>query len=569
MAVIPVKIKLPKVSSGTIRAFIFILLVGITIAFWLYTQLIINHVREFQKSVITTQKSIYISIINPLSADVSGIDSELIQKGVIDSPFPIIFSDTNNNPVQGRWRNVGIAPDDTSEASIKRLKKIIEKMDRINPPDSIPNPTLIHRTDSLTVYEIPPSKNLPVTVTDLFGTPLYWRNIPVRRTRTLDGGDIGPSVLRSNTAKDEADSINIIMKIKQFDTEPIRFNKENEPPLNFYGMSGFRKWPLIVAKNNGDPLYWKDVGVAQNDTSSSGKTRLSAQMRYMRPRGIVYNLVTENIPDYDILLFHYGDPKFLTWIVWLPVIEFIVIFILISIGFIGFKNITNAEQRSIWVGMAKETAHQLGTPISSINGWLELLKTERDVSLINQAVNEMECDTNRLTRVAARFSNIGSKPELQPIKVSDVIDEVLDYFRTRVPRMGRSVHLESHIENLSDVLGNRELLNWAFENLVKNALTAIEIKDGRIVVTGMISKNFKQVILDFEDNGKGITFADQKKIMKPGYTTKTRGWGLGLSLVKRIIEDYHGGKVMLLESKPGVGSTFRVIIPAVEIKGNV
>ena len=542
MAVIPVKIKLPKVSSGTLRAFIFILLVGITIAFWLYTQLIINHVREFQKSVITTQKSIFISIINPLSADVSGVDSELIQKGVINSPFPIIFSDTNNNPVQGRWRNVGIAPDDTSEASIKRLKKIIEKMDRINPPDSIPNPTLIHRTDSLTVYEMSPSKNLPVTVTDLFGTPLYWRNIPVRRTRTLEGGD----------------------KIKQFDTEPIRFNKENEPPLNFYGMSGFRKWPLIVAKNNGDPLYWKDVGVAQNDTSQSGKTRLSAQMRYMRPRGIVYNLVTENIPDYDILLFHYGDPKFLTWIVWLPVTEFFVIFILIVVGFIGFRNITKAEQHSIWVGMAKETAHQLGTPISSIDGWLELVKTERNASLTPQAVKKIEYDVKRLTRVAARFSNIGSRPKLQPIHVSNVIDEILDYFKARVPNLGRRIILESHYNNLSQVMGNHELLNWAFENLIKNSLASIESKDGKIIITGSMSKDFKHVILDFEDNGKGIASTYQNKVMKPGYTTKKRGWGLGLSLVKRIIEDYHGGKIILLESKPGVGTTFRIILPAVK-----
>ena len=250
-------------------------------------------------------------------------------------------------------------------------------------------------------------------------------------------------------------------------------------------------------------------------------------------------------------------------------IEFLVISILITAGYIGFRNITKAEQRSIWVGMAKETAHQLGTPISSIDGWVELLKTEYDASLYEKAVKEMEYDVKRLARVAERFSSIGSKPKLKPIKVSDVINEVLDYFRTRVPRMGRTVHLESHIENLSDVLGNRELLNWTFENLIKNALTAIEIKDGRIVVTGMMSKNFKQVILDFEDNGKGIAFADQKKIMKPGYTTKTREWGLGLSLVKRIIEDYHGGKFMLLESKPGVGTTFRVIIPAVEIKGNV
>lgn len=542
MADILKKNKLPKISAGTLRAFIFIFLIGIAIAFWLYTQLIIGHVREFQKLIITTQKEIYVGIINPLSSDASSVDSELFIKGVIDSPFPSIFSDENNNPIPSLWRNVGIKPNDRSEASMRKLKRIIEKMDRINPPDTMFTPKLIPRTDTLTVYEMPPSHSLPLAVTDLIGTLLYWRNIAA-----------GP-----------VDSLKIITVLNELDTNPERFSKENEPPLIFYGVSDQERWPIIVTEKNGDPLYWKDVGLAWNDTSSSGIDRLKFRITLMSQRGVVYNIVTSDISGYNTMLFHYGDPKFISWIIWLPVIEFLVIFILIVVGFIGFKNIMKAEQHSIWVGMAKETAHQLGTPISSIDGWLELLKTERDASLVDQAVNEIEYDVKRLTMVAARFSNVGSKPELQPIKVSEVIDEVLDYFRSRVPNMGTSVVLENHYNNLSQVMGNHELLNWAFENLVKNSLASIENKDGRIVVTGMMSKNFKHVILDFQDNGKGIAYGDQKKVMKPGYTTKSRGWGLGLSLVKRIIEDYHRGKVVLLESKPGVGSTFRVILPAVK-----
>ena len=547
MAKVPVKIKMPRISAGTLRSFIFILLIGLAIAFWLYTQRIIDHVREFQKAIITTQKDIYVDIIDPFSIDSSGVNTKLFEKVFLDSPVPNIISDKNNNPIPGHWRNVGIDSDDDSETSLRKLKNIIEKMDRINPPDSMLILSLIPRTDTLAVYELSPSRNLPVVVTDKIGKILYSRNIDVSFV----------------------DSLEIMTVIRQLGSVSKHFDKNNEPSLVYYGISGQREWPIIVTKLNGEPLYWNDVGIATGDTTSSGMARLKSQMRLMKRRSVVYDIVTHHVSGYNTQLFHFGDPRFITWIVWLPVIEFLVILILIVAGYIGFINITKAEQRSIWVGMAKETAHQLGTPISSIDGWVELLKTEHDASLNEKAVKEMEYDVKRLAKVAARFSSIGSRPELQPIKVSDVIDEVLDYFRTRVPRMGRSVILESHIENLSDVLGNRELLNWTFENLVKNALTAIEIKDGRIVVTGMMSKNFKQVILDFEDNGKGITFADQKKIMKPGYTTKNRGWGLGLSLVKRIIEDYHGGKVMLLESKPGVGSTFRVIIPAVEIKGNV
>jgi len=546
MADILKKNKLPKISAGTLRAFIFIFLVGIAIAFWLYTQLIIGHVREFQKLIITTQKEIYVGIIKPLFSEALSIDSELYDelfiKGVIDSPFPSIFSDENNNPIPSLWRNVGIMPNDRSEASTRKLKNIIQKMDMTNPPDTVFTPKLIPRTDTLTVYEIPPSDSLPVAVTDMIGTLLYWRNITA-----------GP-----------VDSLKIMNILNELDTNPERFSKDNEPPLIFYGLSEQDRWPVIVTKKNDNPLYWRDVGLAWNDTSSSGMERLKYRIKLMSQGGVVYDIVTSNITGYNIMLFHYGDPKFLSWIVWLPVIEFLVIFILIVIGFIGFRNITKAEQRSIWVGMAKETAHQLGTPISSIDGWLELLKAEHNVSLVDQAVNEIEYDVKRLTRVAARFSNVGSKPELQPIDVSEIIDEVLDYFRSRVPNMRTSVVLESQYKNLSQIMGNHELLNWAFENLIKNSLASIENKDGSIAVSGMMSKDFKHVILDFQDNGKGISHSDQKKIMKPGYTTKSRGWGLGLSLVKRIIEDYHGGKVILLESKPGPGSIFRVILPAVK-----
>ncbi len=185
---------------------------------------------------------------------------------------------------------------------------------------------------------------------------------------------------------------------------------------------------------------------------------------------------------------------------------------------------------------------------------------------LDQAVAEMEYDVKRLTRVAARFSSIGSRPELQPIILSDVIEEVLDYYRARVPHMGRSVTIEGNYSENLRIMGNHELLNWAFENLIKNSIASIENKDGRISVTGIMARDLKHVILDFKDNGKGIPYSDQGKVMKPGFTTKKRGWGLGLSLAQRIINDYHGGRIMLLESKPGAGTIFRVILPTVKEK---
>jgi len=532
---------LHRFNPGTVKAVIFIILIGVAIAIWLYTQLIFHQVREFQKSVVRTQVAIYVNIIDPTAPDVGNLFDY-----IKDSPLPRIITDKNNNPIEGLWQNVGIHPDSTDEISYHKLRNLIEIMDEVNSPESFPSPPhLKHMSDTLTVYEFSPSQINPVAVTDTLGTLLY------SRIRTVD----------------PADTARVLQVIKRMDAiaPPLLFSKDHEPPLVFHGVNVRNIWPILIVKQNGEPVYWHDVNVAWNDTSSAGREKLEAFAQHVGERGIVYTIATDyDEIVYDTWLFHYGDVAFLSWIAWLPVIEFVVLLILLLVGFIGFRNIMNAEQRSIWVGMAKETAHQLGTPISSLGGWLELLKSDRDEALVEKSLPEMEYDVERLTRVAARFSSIGSIPELKPIALSDVIDEVLDYYRARVPQMGASVSIGGHYKGLRHIMGSRELLNWAFENLVKNSFASIETREGVITVTGSMTKDFSNIILDFSDNGKGIPLSDQKKVMRPGFTTKKRGWGLGLNLVKRIIEDYHNGKVFLLESRPDIGTTFRVILPAVK-----
>jgi signal transduction histidine kinase len=535
-------------SSGTVKATIFILLVGIALTFWLYTQMIFNHVRDYQKSVIKTQAEIYISVIDPQYPDNTGMSTNLFKKVVQESPYEVIFSDKYLNPLPELWRNVGIDQKDTTRESRLKLVKLIKKMDETNKPEPISMPSIELHIDTLVVYEQPPSRFFPVVVTDSLGVFLYGKNIQGVDDRAL---------IRAS-----------IEKIDSF-SPPARFFGENKPQLIFHGVNYMGSWPMIVVmKKTGQPVYWKGIPtIAPHDTSEATVEKLKAQIKRLKREGSKYEFVSIYPVTVDrTWLLHYGDLKFLSLIGWLPIIQFMVIVILLYVGFIGFRNITNAEQRSIWVGMAKETAHQLGTPISSIGGWLELLKTEKDPVLIDQAVPEMEYDVKRLTRVAARFSSIGSRPELQPIKLSDVIEEVLDYYRARVPHMGRKVTIEGNYTGSLNIMGNHELLNWAFENLIKNSIASIESKDGHISVTGTMTKDFKHIVLDFKDNGKGIPHSDQGKVMKPGFTTKKRGWGLGLSLAQRIINDYHGGRIMLLESKPGAGTTFRVILPAVKEK---
>lgn len=232
--------------------------------------------------------------------------------------------------------------------------------------------------------------------------------------------------------------------------------------------------------------------------------------------------------------------------------------IFILLGYIGFSYIKKSEQQFIWVGMAKETAHQLGTPLSSISGWLELLML--DSKNKETAVKEMGNDLNRLNKVANRFSKIGSYPELKPVQLKYIIDNVISYFHKRLPNMQKKVALKATYNISTAVNINEDLFEWVLENLFKNAIDSIGNKNGLIEINVKANPERKTVYIDISDNGKGILPSQRKNIFKPGFSTKKRGWGLGLSLARRIIEDNHGGKLILKESKPGSGSVFRIIL---------
>jgi hypothetical protein len=232
--------------------------------------------------------------------------------------------------------------------------------------------------------------------------------------------------------------------------------------------------------------------------------------------------------------------------------------IFILLGYIGFSYIKKSEQQLIWVGMAKETAHQLGTPLSSISGWLELLMLNSKNK--EAAVKEMGNDLKRLNKVANRFSKIGSYPELKPVQLKYIIDNVISYFHKRLPNKQKKVVLKATYNTDAAVNINEDLFEWVLENLFKNAIDSIGNKNGLIEINVKGNTERKTVYIDISDNGKGILPSQRKNIFKPGFSTKKRGWGLGLSLARRIIEDNHGGKLILKESKPGSGSVFRIIL---------
>jgi hypothetical protein len=260
---------------------------------------------------------------------------------------------------------------------------------------------------------------------------------------------------------------------------------------------------------------------------------------------------------YILGYYHYGVSAIIKQLRWLPYIEIAVAILFILIGYVGFSQIKKSEQRHIWVGMAKETAHQLGTPLSSIHGWIELLK--ENPKELDKALHEMNIDANRLSKIALRFSQIGSFPALQKLDVVEILQNAVIYIRKRLPRINKKILITEDYRIKPHVELNGELFEWVIENLVKNAIDSMESQAGTIEVK-LKSEDDDYISIDVCDTGKGINTRDKNHIFKPGFSTKTRGWGLGLSLAKRIIEDYHGGRLILKDTRIGKGSTFRILL---------
>jgi len=252
---------------------------------------------------------------------------------------------------------------------------------------------------------------------------------------------------------------------------------------------------------------------------------------------------------------YYKDSVLLSQLRIFPYIQLSLIAVFLVIAYIVFNSIRRSEQNQVWVGMAKETAHQLGTPISSLMAWVELVKSKFDAE-DDPIVEEMENDVKRLEIVADRFSKIGSKPILEPHNIYEVVEDFVTYFKIRISdKIKFSVSGEHHLEAMINV----PLFDWVLENILKNAANAIDT-NGKIDI--LISENIakEQIFIDISDTGKGIPRSKFDAVFQPGYTTRKRGWGLGLSLTRRIVHNYHNGQVFVKDSEIGKGTVFRIIL---------
>jgi len=317
-------------------------------------------------------------------------------------------------------------------------------------------------------------------------------------------------------------------------------------------------YPIIYTDPNMVPQFWQNIDPridSVHTLSSNIKDRLYAALTEMDNENPPIAITFQGTV---LGHYHYGVSPVIQKLRWLPYIEIAAAILFILIGYIGFSQIKKSEQRYIWVGMAKETAHQLGTPISSINGWLEILKDQPDK--LKHATKEMEIDARRLGKVASRFSQIGSLPSLKVNDIVRVSKNAVSYIRKRLPHINKKIIIEENYDFAGKVKLNEELFEWVLENIIKNAIDAIENKEGRIVVTVKKSEFNHYINIDISDNGRGINARDRRNIFKPGYSTKKRGWGLGLSLAKRIIEDYHGGKLFIKDTTLMQGTTIRIML---------
>ena len=303
--------------------------------------------------------------------------------------------------------------------------------------------------------------------------------------------------------------------------------------------------PVYMTDTLDNVLFVRNVAGASSDSISYNEA-----IQRLKQLG---HRIEVNVNGETVQYIYYDDSSLLRKLAYFPYVQFSVIAFFLLVAFLAFSSIKNAEQNKVWVGLSKETAHHLGTPISSLLAWMELMK---DRHVDDAHLPEMQKDVERLRVVAERFSKIGSQPSLHKGDLIPVLQNALNYMRGRASKQV-TIDMKTDCESVM-VNMNVPLLEWVIENLCKNAIDAM---DGQGKIELEVSRDANRVYVDVTDTGKGMERSMYKKVFRPGFTTKKRGWGLGLSLTKRIVTEYHKGKIFVKSSEINVGTTFRIILP--------
>jgi len=305
--------------------------------------------------------------------------------------------------------------------------------------------------------------------------------------------------------------------------------------------------PVIVTNNNDSIVNFRNLDSLRTDDTTYIRSRLNRMKIHCKPIEII---ISDKLTQYV----YYEDSTILIQLLYYPFIQLTVIFLFILVAYFAFSSSRKAEQNQVWIGMAKETAHQLGTPISSLRAWTELFSLKKDVD--NEILTEILKDIKRLEIVTERFSKIGSGTTLVPANILEILNNVINYMKTRT---SSKVQFKIQFPQSGELLVplNSALFEWVIENICKNAIDSM---DGAGTIEVSLYDQMQVLFIDIKDTGRGIPKSKYKTIFQPGFTTKKRGWGLGLSLSKRIIEVYHNGKIFVKSSEMNVGTTFRIAL---------
>lgn len=316
---------------------------------------------------------------------------------------------------------------------------------------------------------------------------------------------------------------------------------------------------FIMTENKSIPIIWTNENDSIIDHINLDSAKANDNISYVQEKLKKFKSLHEPVsyPDANDParrnLYYYGDSKLLNEVRYYPIVQLCIVALFIVITIVSIRSSYRSTQNQVWAGMAKETAHQLGTPVSSLEGWVEMLK---ESSGNEKIVQELEKDVDRLRLISDRFGKIGSTPHLEEVDLISQINSMVDYMRKRATG---KINFSVNTHGQQPILGrvSAPLFDWVIENLLKNALDAMEGK-GNIVVD--IYDEGKTIHIDIADTGKGIARKNIPMVFKPGFTTKKRGWGLGLSLSRRIIEQYHKGEIFVKHSESGKGTTFRIVL---------
>ena len=311
------------------------------------------------------------------------------------------------------------------------------------------------------------------------------------------------------------------------------------------------KFPLIQTDIDHNPQMWKNLPESVS-TDKQIKGFIKSMDKYNEPILLTYN--DSKIGEINFGYLHYGDSEIVQKLQVWSYIEIAAIGSFVFLGFLGFSFIRNNEKKHIWVGMARETAHQLGTPVSALIGWVDWLNEHPEK--IDEIIPEMRMDLQRLEQIGRRFSKMGTKSDFEEFDLSERIGRIVTYLEKRIPSLGKKVELRNDIHPGIMIYANGSLLAWSIENIIRNGIDAIERNDGEVSIS--LRRYDNDIKIRIKDNGKGIPRKDWKNIFRPGFSTKHAGWGLGLSLSSRIIEDIHGGELKVLESSIDSGSILEI-----------